>query len=108
MSTDNAWVQWGEKDPYFAVITDPKFRSDRLDDKARSEFFQSGHNHVRYLLDMCRKQAGAAFQPKRVLDFGCGVGRVTIPFAEQPGVDDPERMQWATDELRALKSAIQA
>jgi SAM-dependent methyltransferase len=87
MSTDRAWVEWGERDPYFAVITDPKFRSDKLDDKAREEFFQSGHNHVRYLLGMCRKQAGANYAPRRVLDFGCGVGRVTIPFAEQPGVE---------------------
>ena len=87
MSTDREWVKWGERDPYFAVITNPKFRSDSITDEARQEFFQSGHNHVRYVLAMCRKYVKTEFAPRSVLDFGCGVGRVVVPFAGEQGVD---------------------
>lgn len=81
--TDEAWVQWGERDPYFAVITDPKYRSAQLTDTARDEFFATGRWHAKYVLDACRRHVAAGFQPRRALDFGCGVGRVALPLAEQ-------------------------
>jgi SAM-dependent methyltransferase len=81
MSTDDAWRQWGEQDPYFAVITDPKYRSASLTEEARQEFFRSGDVHARYVLDICKRRLDAAFKPQRVLDFGCGVGRVALAFA---------------------------
>lgn len=82
MSTDDDWVKWGERDPYFAVITNAKFRAANLDDAARTEFFESGRRHVRYVLDACRKLVNPSFAPQRALDFGCGVGRVVLPLAE--------------------------
>jgi SAM-dependent methyltransferase len=82
MSTDQEWVRWGQQDPYFAVITNEKFRSAALTDVARKEFFESGQRHARYVLDSCRRFVDPAFKPKRVLDFGCGVGRVVLPFAQ--------------------------
>lgn len=81
--TDTAWVQWGERDPYFAVITDPKYRSVQLTEAARDEFFATGRWHARHVLDAVRRHVAADFQPKRALDFGCGVGRVALPLAEQ-------------------------
>ena len=85
MGTDQEWVKWGQQDPYFAVITNDKFRTAKLNDVARQEFFDSGRHHVNYLLDACRQLAGPQFTPARVLDFGCGVGRVALPLAEQVG-----------------------
>lgn len=78
-------MKWGEQDPYFAVITNPKFRASAMDEKAKAEFFASGENHVRYVLGTCRKLA-PAFAPQSVLDFGCGVGRVLLPLAQVEGV----------------------
>jgi SAM-dependent methyltransferase len=83
MGTDQEWVKWGQRDPYFAVITNDKFRTAKLNDVARKEFFDSGRHHVNYVLEACRQLAGPAFAPTRALDFGCGVGRVTLPLAEQ-------------------------
>ena len=80
--TDVAWQLWGERDPYFGVITDPRVRLDQLDAAARADFFASGRTHARHILRMCRGQFGAGFAPQRVLDFGCGVGRVLVGFAE--------------------------
>jgi 2-polyprenyl-3-methyl-5-hydroxy-6-metoxy-1,4-benzoquinol methylase len=90
-NTDQEWEQWGRQDPYFAVITHPKFRSAALDDSARNEFFSSGRSHVDYVLAVAARQVRADFPRRRALDFGCGVGRVTLAMAahfnEVVGVD---------------------
>ena len=50
-----------------------------------------GRLHVEYVLGNCRNHLDPTFAPQRVLDFGCGVGRVLLPFAnvaaEVIGVD---------------------
>jgi len=83
MSTDLEWERWGQRDPYFGVITDPKYRREGLTEEARSEFFASGEAHVRYVSEMIRQYLGADFRARTVLDFGCGVGRLLIPFARE-------------------------
>jgi 2-polyprenyl-3-methyl-5-hydroxy-6-metoxy-1,4-benzoquinol methylase len=81
-STDIAWEEWGRRDPYFGVITDPKFRRSRLDEQTKREFFASGESHVNGILDTIRKYVDPGFTPRTVLDFGCGVGRLLVPFAK--------------------------
>jgi SAM-dependent methyltransferase len=80
-STDDEWRAWGERDPYFAVITDPAFRRANLDDAALAQFFASGEQHVQYLQATCRRHLDPRFRFGRALDFGCGVGRVVVPLA---------------------------
>ncbi|HEX4332709.1 MAG TPA: methyltransferase domain-containing protein [Usitatibacter sp.] len=81
LSTDAQWEAWGRRDPYFGVITQPQFRSGALNDVARREFFDSGRQHAEYVMAMIHKYLDAAFAPRSVLDFGCGVGRVLPSFA---------------------------
>lgn len=83
MSTDEAWLQWGARDPYFAVITDPQYRAGQLTQEARARFFETGRWHANHMLEACRRMLGPQFAPRRALDFGCGVGRVALPLAEQ-------------------------
>jgi SAM-dependent methyltransferase len=85
MTTDQAWVSWGERDPYYAVITDPKFRQKALTDDARREFFSSGQAHASWVLATARLRVRSDFAPQTALDFGCGVGRVAIPLAAELG-----------------------
>lgn len=96
MSTDDDWERWGRQDPYFGVITSDRYRSDRLTPEARAEFFATGEAHVSGVLDQCRALFDPAFAPRRILDFGCGVGRLVIPFArvceEVVGVDVAQSM----------------
>lgn len=80
-STDLAWEQWGARDPYFGVLSLPRFRRDQLTPEARREFFHSGEVHVQFVLDYIRHFIDAAFAPAAALDFGCGVGRTLIPLA---------------------------
>jgi SAM-dependent methyltransferase len=84
-STDSAWEEWGRRDPYFGVITHPKFRLADMTEESRSEFFDSGVAHVDYLMRTIRQYVDPTFVPKRVLDFGCGVGRTLIPLAKIAG-----------------------
>jgi SAM-dependent methyltransferase len=79
--TDAAWEEWGRRDPYFGVLTDPKFRRNAMTTAARSEFFRSGEVHVDYVMAMVQQYINADFSPRSVLDFGCGVGRTLIPLA---------------------------
>jgi SAM-dependent methyltransferase len=96
MTTDTEWQAWGIRDPYFAVLTNPKYRTDALTPDAKLEFFASGRKTVDMVLNTCRGYFGAHFAPQRVLDFGCGVGRLSIPFAAQArevvGMDVAESM----------------
>ncbi len=82
MSTDTAWEEWGRRDPYFGVLTDPKFRRAGITENAKRDFFVSGEFHVRGVLSTIRKHVDPGFSPRSVLDFGCGVGRLLIPFAK--------------------------
>ncbi|HSW07415.1 methyltransferase domain-containing protein [Aquabacterium sp.] len=80
--TDQHWRQWGERDPYYAVITHEMFRRDKLDPAALRLFFKSGRAHAKHVLAVCKRHFDPAFVPSRVLDFGCGVGRLLVGFAE--------------------------
>ncbi len=81
MSTDKAWEEWGQRDPYFGVITNKKFRRTDITSEAKAEFFESGRVHVEYVMQMIHQYINPQFVPNRVLDFGCGVGRLAVPFA---------------------------
>jgi SAM-dependent methyltransferase len=81
-STDSEWEEWGRRDPYFGVITHPKFRLADMTEQSRREFFDSGVTHVDYVMRTIRQYVAPVPAPKRVLDFGCGVGRTLIPFAK--------------------------
>jgi SAM-dependent methyltransferase len=82
VKTDNVWRRLGDVDPYFGVLTQPEYQFHRLTEQAREEFFRSGEEHVRKMLATLR-EINPAFSPCRSLDFGCGVGRVTIPLARE-------------------------
>lgn len=82
MNTDVEWEKWGQRDPYFGVLRDEKYRSRNLTDESRSEFFESGRAHAAWVLEICRRHFDKGFTPKRALDLGCGVGRVLIPLAQ--------------------------
>lgn len=88
MGTDKDWIEWGERDPYFAVFTHEQYRGENLNATHRQAFFDAGRLQVSTHLASIRKHFDPDFSPRRVLDFGCGVGRVAIPFAELTSVTE--------------------
>jgi SAM-dependent methyltransferase len=79
--TDQDWEFFGKNDPYYGVVTWEKFRSDRLNPELKSEFFATGQAYVDSIVGVIKNYINPQFFPCRGLDFGCGVGRLVIPFA---------------------------
>jgi len=96
-NSDRSWETLGRTDPYYGVLTDQRFRRAKLDASALEEFFASGSVHMAGLLRRIERVLGPVSRG-RALDFGCGVGRLTLPlvrdadFAEVVGVDISESM----------------
>jgi SAM-dependent methyltransferase len=82
-NTDKDWEYYGKNDPYYGVVTHEEFRSSTLDEEAIARFFQSGDEYVSQVVDAIHEYFGYDFVPKKVLDFGCGVGRLVVPFAKR-------------------------
>ncbi len=77
------WAALAQREPYFAVLTDPRFLRCNLDENRRREFFASGEADVDRLLATIEQTLGRSFSPRSALDFGCGVGRLTLPLARR-------------------------
>ena len=80
-ASSKQWRRYGELDPYYGVVASPQYRRDRLDDNARAEFFDSGRRDVSEVLDLLDEYVPADRPIRRVLDFGCGTGRLVLAFA---------------------------
>ncbi|HEX7855589.1 MAG TPA: methyltransferase domain-containing protein [Sphingobium sp.] len=80
VSSDRNWQAWGESDPYYAVLTDPRFRGESSE-AARQDFFDGGRAYIDDTLARVEMHFGSIAR-ERALDFGCGVGRLTIPLAQ--------------------------
>jgi SAM-dependent methyltransferase len=72
------WDQFGRTDPYWAILTLPGREQNRWD---LDEFFASGRKEIEALMEYVLRIAPDLARG-RVLDFGCGVGRLTRPLAE--------------------------
>jgi len=77
--SDRDWRRWGETEPYFGVLSHPRFRMDAIEG-SRTEFFELGRLTVEERLAAAERHFGP-FERRRALDFGCGVGRLSLPLA---------------------------
>jgi ubiquinone/menaquinone biosynthesis C-methylase UbiE len=89
-ATQREWEDLATVDPLWAILSDEKKQFGRWDIE---EFFASGQREIDDLMKVC------GFRPGfngRVLDFGCGVGRLSRAlrsyFEEVYGVDISEEM----------------
>ncbi|MES2497201.1 MAG: class I SAM-dependent methyltransferase [Pseudomonadota bacterium] len=101
-----AWQAFGQTEPHWSVLTSDAFRQENLAANIDA-FYASGRNDIDINLHFLRR-AGLPLKFGKALDFGCGVGRLTlglIPYADQVvGVDiSPPHLKLA--EERALKTA---
>ena len=78
-----SWNAFAAREPYFAVLTEPRFLRARFDGTAEAEFFQTGEDHVAELYGTGLDTVVEHFEPLTVLEYGCGVGRLVIPFSRR-------------------------
>ncbi|MGQ0839914.1 methyltransferase domain-containing protein [Actinokineospora sp.] len=73
----STWEQLGQDDPLWAVLSDPSRKGGNWD---VDEFLSTGRHWVKHILDTLH---GVSLDlGDRVLDFGCGVGRLSFALAE--------------------------
>src|SRR5947207_378487 len=70
-------------EPYFTVLAHDKFRRANLTPAAEQEFFASGDEYVAHVLHTIRNEIAPGLQPRSILEFGCGPGRLAIPFSRR-------------------------
>lgn len=77
-NTDADWEDIAQVEPYFGVLSEPKFLMENLTDEARDEFFERGVSDIDFIL----AQPEFAERPRHLAyDFGCGVGRLSTALA---------------------------
>lgn len=81
-NTDKDWEKIGESDPYYGVLTVEKFHLVKNNDERIKDFWLSGEVYVEEIMKIVRENVFAEFKPRKILDFGCGVGRVLIPLSK--------------------------
>ena len=76
--TDTDWVKIGLDEPYWGVISAERYARRNLDDAAMDEFYTSGQAEIDALVGKVSQTFGAWKTASNALDFGCGVGRLSL------------------------------
>jgi ubiquinone/menaquinone biosynthesis C-methylase UbiE len=77
-STTSGWNAMAELDPLWAILSDPEKKFGKWN---KEEFFRDGRREANRVTTMCHEN-GISVSPGEMLDFGCGVGRMTRAFSE--------------------------
>lgn len=75
------WEELARREPYFAVLTDEGYLGVGGNSVATAAFFETGEADIASLLPAIAALTGRDVPLGAVLDFGCGVGRLTLPLA---------------------------
>lgn len=85
--TEATWTRLGDEEPHWSVLSAERFKQDHLE-AHRAEFYASGQGDVALFLAFLERNGVSASGLHRVLEYGCGVGRVTRYLAQQfPAVE---------------------
>lgn len=79
-----AWVHLGNEKPHYSVLTDARFLPDQLADSADS-FWASGEQEAATLQRILGRYGVHDLSDKVCVEYGCGVGRVTMGLAARFG-----------------------
>lgn len=82
MSTDQDWEKWGKVNPYYGVLSAEKFKGSRLDKEAAEEFYKLGEYDIANVMADIQSLSPNYKKFSHAVDFGCGVGRLTVPLAK--------------------------
>lgn len=78
---------WGNREPYFSVLTSPQFLSHNMTDKDSADaqslnyFYNLGERDICFAMEILEHN-GITINPTMALDFGCGLGRLSFALAK--------------------------
>jgi SAM-dependent methyltransferase len=103
-----AWRSFGETEPHWSVLVDDGYRQENLEANI-DRFYRSGVADIDIHLNFLRRLAHPTSFGK-ALDFGCGVGRLTLALGTHAGqvvgVDiSPPHLELAAERARAQSIA---
>jgi len=74
------WSAYGTQDPYYSVLTEDKFHKEHIAEH-EAEFWDTGKKSVQILKDIYEEYyTHSKVENPRVLDYGCGVGRLMMAW----------------------------
>lgn len=101
------WELLGKEDPLWAIYSHPDKRGGRWDLR---EFMETGERAVAHYYELITKHAHTSGMFSHVLDFGCGVGRLTFAWGKRAkrvtGVDISSAMLQIANENLAGREHI--
>jgi len=80
--TEATWTRLGDEEPHWSVLSAERFKQDHLASH-RAEFYASGKQDVDTFCAFLTRNGVNPQSLGRVLEYGCGVGRVTRYLAER-------------------------
>jgi SAM-dependent methyltransferase len=80
---DTDWEALARHEPYFRLLTRDGVVEVESSAAATSEFFETGEADLSRLLSAVAAVVGHDVSLGSALDFGCGVGRLTLPLARR-------------------------
>ena len=78
----DTWSRLGREDPYFSVVTSDQYRIGNMSRDAIERFYQSGQADFRRLEGYLARNGRALPRDGVCVDYGCGLGRVTLWLAQ--------------------------
>ena len=81
----SSFDDFAAREPYFAVVTAPRFLRANLTPEHEREFFASGEILVDRIFNIIEAGLVPKFAPVSMLEYGCGVGRLAIPLSRRAG-----------------------
>jgi SAM-dependent methyltransferase len=79
--TGDYWARIGTEAPHWSVVTDDAYRPDRIAE-TREAFYASSEHERGLVIGLLERQRVRPADLRRCLEFGCGVGRVTMALAQ--------------------------
>ncbi|MGE3279650.1 MAG: class I SAM-dependent methyltransferase [Alphaproteobacteria bacterium] len=76
-----AWTHLGAVRPHHSVLTNPLFLGQNLDEAASKMFWASGEGEAESIRLILERHGFTNLEAKKCIEYGCGVGRVTLPLA---------------------------
>lgn len=77
------WKKFGKEDPYYGVLAEERYRTGNITTDGLKDFFATGEQFVVETERRVQQYFDRSIADCSILDFGCGVGRLIIPFSKR-------------------------